>query len=69
MGKTLNRLERTVNNIASNLKSFNTLPRFKAGGALRELVAAMPIVVFANAVRAALQRPGVRGSRQIVSPR
>jgi hypothetical protein len=39
-----------------NSKSFKTAPSFEAGVAMRDLVAAMPIVMFANAVRVALQR-------------
>ena len=38
---------------ALNSKSFKSTPTLEAGATLRELVAAMPIVLFVNAVRTA----------------
>jgi hypothetical protein len=40
-------------NTALNSKSFKSAPTLEANATLRELVAAMPIVLFVNAVRAA----------------
>ena len=49
-----------MNNTALNSKSIKTAD---ANEVLRELIAAMPIVIFANALRAVLQRPaGVRAT-------
>ncbi len=48
--------EHTMSNTALNSKSFKTTPWPIAGDALRDLIAAMPIVIFASAVRAALKR-------------
>ncbi|WP_372528412.1 hypothetical protein [Piscinibacter sp.] len=45
-----------MSNTALNSKSFKTTPWPIAGDALRDLIAAMPIVIFASAVRAALKR-------------
>lgn len=46
-----------MGNTALDSKSTKRAPSVDAGEALRELIAAMPIVIFAKAVRAALQRP------------
>jgi len=58
-------LEHTLSNTTLDSKSFKTTPSVGAHEALRDLIAAMPIVIFAKAVRAALQRPtGARASLQ-----
>ena len=49
--------EYAMNNNAFNSKPIKTTPGQDASDALRDLIAAMPIVIFARAVRAALQRP------------
>jgi hypothetical protein len=46
-----------MSNTALISKSSKPSPWFLTSEALRDLIAAMPIVIFANAVRAALQRP------------
>lgn len=49
-----------MSNPALVSKSFKPTPWFGTSSTLRELVAAMPIVIFANAVRDALKRPPVK---------
>jgi hypothetical protein len=46
-----------MKNNAFNSKSIQTASALGAGDGLRDLVAAMPIVIFANALRAVLARP------------
>jgi hypothetical protein len=46
-----------MSNTALGSTSFKTTSSSAVGGILRELIAAMPIVIFAKAARAALQRP------------
>ena len=46
-----------MSNAALDSKSFKMIPSFGASDSVRELIAAMPIVILANAVRAALRRP------------
>lgn len=46
-----------MSSTALGSKSFKPRPWFGRGGALGELVAAMPIVIFVNALRDALNHP------------
>jgi len=46
-----------MNHTALNSTSIKTQSLSGAGALLRELIAAMPIVIFFKAARAALQRP------------
>jgi hypothetical protein len=46
-----------MSNTALDSKSFNTTYWFGARDALHDLIAAMPIVIFAKALRGAFQRP------------
>jgi len=50
-------LEHAVSNAALDSKSFKTTPWSGAADVLRELIAAMPIVILAGAIRAAVRRP------------
>jgi len=49
--------EHTLSDTALHSKPFKTTPSLVASDGLRELIAAMPIVIFAKALKAALQRP------------
>ena len=52
-----------MNNIALNSKSKVSASPLQTGAVLRELIAATPVMIFINAMRAALARPAAaRGS-------
>ena len=46
-----------MNTTSRNSKSFKPSPSLTVNDELRDLVAAMPVVIFAKALKAALERP------------
>ena len=50
---------------ALNSKSFKSAPTFEVNATVRELIAAMPIVLFFNAVRTAFSGSKSRASKTV----